>query len=117
MGKVIAPLVFVTCLAVLAIAYFFYDPVLSEEEAPVLESDANIKEREVMEAAVLRIAAESRGDLPQPTVEAAPQVHKSPKPVEPNAIGSTPLPPNGIHLGRTVFIFFFPLHNPLIYCG
>ena len=24
---------------------------------------------------------------------------------------------NGIHLGRTVFIFFFPLHNPLIYCG
>ncbi len=24
---------------------------------------------------------------------------------------------NGIHLGRTVFIFFYPLHNPLIYCG
>ena len=28
-----------------------------------------------------------------------------------------PYHPNGIHLGRTVFIFFFPLHNPLIYCG
>ena len=95
MSKVIPSIAIVACVTVLAIIYFLNNTVLNEEEAPGPETDAVVKEQEIMAAGVLRIAAESRGELPPPTVEAAPQVHKIPDPVEQDTVHPSPLPPDG----------------------